>query len=600
MTHRSGNIARAALVAMSIMSVLLVIASVVVGSTGGFRTEVAGLRIQATDPFRPIWLAAALAAARLLGLKFVGLDVEFAVLRRLLRAPVVAAALTAVITLTGLVTNYGVGGGSDSYGYVSQADLWLAGDLSVEQDWLRDAPWPNTLLTAAPLGYRPAASGFALVPTYAPGLPLLLAGGKLLLGQCGIVAVIAAMAGLLVAATYALGRRLASPQVGAAAAWLVATCPVVLFMMATPMSDVPAAAMSAVALLGCLHRSKKGALLSGLSMAVVILIRPNLTPLVAVLGLWLLVVDRQTLTWPSRIVRCAIFGLGVAPGASVLALVNASLYGSVMASGYGALEGFFSASHILPNLRNYSLWLLESQTPLGVLGLLSLAIPARWLSKRQPLRDVSVLLLMAGGVIALYLPYLVYGAWWFLRFLLPAWPAVAIGTAWLLTNSTGRTFAPVGLVALLFVGGWGLRFANTNAAFTVGWGDLRYVSAAHVVREMTTPSSVILSMQHSGSVKYYGGRQSLRYDYIEPHRLESVVQWLLERDRGVYIMLEEWEIPVFRERFKDTPYGALMDEHLIFRQDVGTRVFLFDTRSHEGEMPRAISVFVPSARRCCR
>ena len=600
MSGRSTTLTRAALVALSVLGVSLLVAGLAVWLTGGFRTDVFGLRVTATDPLRPVLIGLALIVVRLLFGRVLSPETEIRAVRNAARAPVLAGALSVLITCVALGTNYGVAGGADAYGYVSQADLWLAGDLTVEQEWLRGATWPNALFTGAPLSYRPAASGLAVVPGYAPGLPLLLAGGKMLVGQCGVVAVIAAMAGLLVAATYGIGRRLASPQVGAAAAWLVATSPVVLFMMATPMSDVPAAALSAVALLGCLHRSKKGAVLGGLSMAVVILIRPNLLPLAAVIGLWLLVLDRQTATWRARVVRCALFGLCAAPGAVILALVNASLYGSATTSGYSTLEGFFSTSHILPNLRNYSSWLIESQTPLAVLGLLSLALPVRWLRKKQPLGDVSLLLLMAGGVTALYLPYLVFEAWWFLRFFLPAWPVIAIGTAWLLSNTTGRAYGRVGLTLLLLLGAWGLRFAYTRDAFEVGSGDLRYVSAAHVVRELTTPSSVIVSMQHSGSVNYYAGRRVLRYDWIEAHRLDSTIGWLKERGHDVYLLLEEPEIEAFRSRFAGTEFGGLAEETLIFRQDVGTRVFLFDTRSHLGERPRTITEFVPSARRCCK
>lgn len=590
---------RAAVVALPLVGVSLLIIGVVVWFSGGFRTDLFGLRVRATDPLRPIVTGGALIVLRVFLRKIVGLHTEMNFIRRALRAPVIGGVLAVLITCVAIGTNYGVAGGADAYGYVSQADLWLAGDRTVEQEWLRDAPWPNVLFTASPLSYRPAASGFAIVPGYPPGLPLLLAAGKMLLGQCGFVAVIALMAGLLVGATYALGRRLASPQVGAAAAWIVATSPIVIFMMATPMSDVPAAAMLVVALLGCLHRSKKGAVLGGLSMAVVVLIRPNLTPLVAVIGIWLLVLDRQTVTWPARLARCVLFGMSAAPGAAIVALVNTSLYGSATTSGYIAVEDLFSITHILPNFRNYSSWLVQSQTPLAVLGLLSLAIPARWLRKNQPLGDASLLLLVAGGVIALYLPYLVFGAWWFLRFLLPALPAVAIGTAWLLTNSTGRTYGRVGLTLLLLLGAWSLRFAYTHDAFELGSGDLRYVSAAHVVREVTAPSSVILSMQHSGSVNYYSGRHILRYDWIEPHRLDTTIGWLRERGHDVYILLEEPELEIFRSRFAGSPSGGLAEETLIFRQDVGTRVFLFDTRSHLGERPRTITDFVPTARRCC-
>ena len=222
------------------------------------------------------------------------------------RAPVIGVALAVLVTCVALRTNYGVGGGADSFGYVSQADLWLAGDLIVEQDWLRGAPWPHVQLSTAPLGYRPAQTGPAIVPMYAPGLPLLLAPGK----PCRTSA---ASSRLLPDGrpsgghNVSDGRRIGSPDVGAAAAWLIATCPVVLFMMASPMSDVPAggddghgdAPVVCIPLEKAVHSSRDYRWLS------LILIRPNLAPSVVLIGFWLLVLDRQTPAWRVRIERSA-------------------------------------------------------------------------------------------------------------------------------------------------------------------------------------------------------------------------------------------------------------------------------------------------------
>ncbi|MEO6223599.1 MAG: hypothetical protein ABIP90_10120 [Vicinamibacterales bacterium] len=599
MISRSPNLPRSALVAMSIVGSLLLMVAAGVWLSDGFRTDILGLRIRATDPMRPFWIGTGVLAGRWLLRRKAGFDGERQVLRIVSHAPVVAGGLAVLLTCAAFTTNYGVGGGADSYGYVSQADLWLAGDLTVEQEWLRDAPWPHAIQTATPLGYRPAPSGLAIVPVYAPGLPLLFAGAKMLFGQCGIVAVIALMAGLLAAVTYGIGHRVASAQVGAAAAWLTATSPVILFMVASPMSDVPAAALSAMALLSCLRRSRIAAFLGGLAMAAVILIRPNLAPLVAPIGLWLLAFDRQTTTWPARCARGVLFGLGAAPGVIGIALVNASLYGSATASGYGNIDGFFSASHILPNLRNYALWLCESHTPLLLIGVVALILPSRWVAKAHRVGDASLLVLMTAGVTALYLPYQVFDQWWYLRFFLPAWPALAVGTAWIFTNNSGRTYGRTGLAVVLFVGAWGLGFGLRHSAFQVGWGDLRYVSAAHVVREITSPASVILSMQHSGSVRYYGGRRSLRYDWLEPRRFDEAIRWLRSRGHDVYILLEDWEIEGFRRRVTGTEFGGLGEQTVLFRQDVGTRVQLYDTRAHSGERPQTITDFVPSARRCC-
>ncbi|MBK9240396.1 MAG: hypothetical protein IPL75_09020 [Acidobacteria bacterium] len=71
--------------------------------------------------------------------------------------------------------------------------------------------------------------------------------------------------------------------------------------------------------------------------------------------------------------------------------------------------------------------------------------------------QASVLVCVAACMLAIYLPYQVFIDWWYLRFLLPAWPALAIGTAWLATNTTGRAYGRAGILALVLCGGWGLH-----------------------------------------------------------------------------------------------------------------------------------------------
>jgi hypothetical protein len=65
--------------------------------------------------------------------------------------------------------------GADSYSYVSQARLWSHGRLFQPEPLAQTAGWPNARQTLAPLGYRPAQQTFANVPTYSPGLPMLMA-----------------------------------------------------------------------------------------------------------------------------------------------------------------------------------------------------------------------------------------------------------------------------------------------------------------------------------------------------------------------------------------------------------------------------------------
>src|SRR5207247_8432492 len=129
-------------------------------------------------------------------------------------------------------------------------------------------------------------------PQYPPGLPLMMAGAKLLAGQCAMFWIVPICGGILVAATYAIGRRVQRPVVGLAAAWIVATSPTLLFMVIAPMSDVPAAAAWTVAIACVLGQTRRSAIAGGVAAAIAIMIRPNLVPLAAVLAIWIWWRDR--------------------------------------------------------------------------------------------------------------------------------------------------------------------------------------------------------------------------------------------------------------------------------------------------------------------
>src|SRR5262249_5897406 len=163
-------------------------------------------------------------------------------------------------------------------------DLWLRGDLHIDQSFGAAVPWPLARWTFLPLGYRPEPDGYRIVPQYPPGLPLMMAGAKLVAGQCAIFWIVPVCGGVLVAATHAIGMRLQRPAVGLAAAWIVATSPTLLFMAIAPMSDVPAAAAWAVAIACVLGETRVSAIAGGVAAAIAIMIRPNLAPLAAVLA----------------------------------------------------------------------------------------------------------------------------------------------------------------------------------------------------------------------------------------------------------------------------------------------------------------------------
>jgi hypothetical protein len=484
------------------------------------------------------------------------------VLSRIARSHLwIAAALAAIVFCTGLIWSTRVAAGADAYGYVSQVDLWLRGDLHIDQRFGASVPWPLARWTFTPLGYRPEPDGYRIVPQYAAGLPLLMAAFKMIAGQCAMFWVVPLCGGALVFATYGIGRRIGRPVVGLAAAWIVATSPTMLFMLMAPMSDVPAAAAWAVSIAFALAESP---LAAGLAAGAAILIRPNLAPAAGIIFVW--IAWRGALCGRlrarQRATRAAWFAVPAAAGALAVALVNARLYGSPFASGYDLTDGF-SVSYILPNVKRYGWWLLTAETPFALAGLLSMAAPATRVWRTRESREALLFFCAFAAFIWIaYLVYVPWDAWWYLRFLLPVWPLMAIGTASLMSavyESSSRGLRTAAIVTLAGVGITGVAQAVQREAFAIARGEAKYVEVAKIVESVTDANAVIVSAQHSGSIRYYAGRLTLRWDVGDPAWLDRTVDWLAAHGHHPYFVLESQEIEELRARSGPTNMSARLD-----------------------------------------
>jgi hypothetical protein len=346
--------------------------------------------------------------------------------------------------------------------------------------------------------------------------------------------------------TFQLGRPLIGAGPALVAAALVACSPVVVFMAMLPMADVPAATFWIGALAVAIGGSPARTIAAGLLTAVAILIRPNLVPL-AVFP-WLMVMVRAG-TWRDRIVRTAVFAAVSLPGALAVAWVNATLYGSPLESGYGDIGPGFRLAYAAANVRRYPAWWLESQGPFAFFfGVLLW----HWIRRRTIKLEVLVLAGFALSVGLLYLFYLPFDAWWYLRFVVPAVPVVFLLSADAVARTAGST-ATVRFVALtaftMVTAAHATRFIDTRDLLDIGTGERRYLEPALHIAATTPPDSVILSMQHSGSVRYYTGRLILRWDALDPAWLDRAVAFLRGRGIATYLLVEDWEEERVRTRF---------------------------------------------------
>lgn len=492
-------------------------------------------------------------------------------------------ALCACAVAVGITFGSRVASGADSYGYVSQAYRWVAGDITLEQGWVADAPWPAADWTFSPLGWRPArhlAPG-TIVPSYAAGLPLLMAIGILIAGPLAPFTIGWIAAVVLLWTTYRLGRALASPFVGAAASWLLLTSPVFLYSLVLPMSDLPATAAWMGAAILVLPRGGRRPFAAGVLVTVALLIRPNLMLLALPLAALCLLPATDDGSSGSRWWRrLAWFGAGSAPGPVLVAMLNNYLYGHPLLSGYGGASYLYDWARAWPNLLAYGRWVLETQPTAVGLGLIALCLPIPYLWPRVQPR-IGVVLLGAIPVLALvsYLPYLSFDSWTFLRFLLPGWPVVLLGAAAAFGAVTERYSGDTrtaAMVVLVTLGLVQVRTSTDLGVFDLWRQEQRYQTVGQAIRPVLPANAVVLTAQHSGSVRFYAGHMTIRQDVIDPGSLDTVVTWLHDQGVSAYLLLEEWEEPAYRATFAGQRYAALDGWHPIFVYHGTTTARLYD------------------------
>ena len=292
-------------------------------------------------------------------------------------------------------------------------------------------------------------------------------------------------------------------------------------------------------------------------------------PLAGVLGVWLLLDlgGGARIALRTRVTRLGLYTVCVASASVAIAMLFKYWYGSPLQSGYGGLDVLFAWSNVVPNLRKYLGWLVETQTIFALAGLLAVLVPLPRLWPGTPDRRVFVVIGLFVAVLwAEYCIYLGFDAWWFLRFLLPAWPFMMLGLAALLLAVARRgAFGFVVVTWLVVVlGAYTFDIGQARGAFTLRQSDRQYVAAAQLTRSMTPENSVVFTLLHSGSVRYYGGRMTMRFDLLDKEWLDRAVAWLAERGIASYVLLDGPEVDDFRARFASQQLVRRIDDPAVF------------------------------------
>jgi hypothetical protein len=551
--------------------------AVITYATDGVTLHLGGLRLKATEPVRPLIVGILAAAIYVWRYSREAYDTDGVWLMAFLRRAAVVAAPVIILLgcAIGIYSGSFTAGGSDAYGYVSQAGLWLKGSLRIEQPWVQQFSWPEREVTFAPLGYRPISPNGTIVPTYASGLPILMAVFQGLLGANGPFYVVPVLGTLGLWFTYLLGREVSgSRPVGALAALLLLTSPVFLAHLLLPMSDVPVAAGWTLVALLALKKPRPAPLAAGLVAAATLMIRPNLVLLALVPVItWLI-------AWRDRRTEIMAFGVGLAPGVIAIAALNTYLYGSPLTSGYGALGDIYSWSSAWPNLQRYSLWLVQTQTPLVALAIIPFAVPSVFPSHTRASARLCLALLL-GLTLFSYIFYSPFEIWTYLRFLLPAYPAMfvlmAMGIRFLCVKLP-IVLRPAAAMAICIIClASTFIFTRDQFIFDARKFQRRHILAAEYVAELTPETAVIVSAEHSGSLRYYAHRITLRYDLLLDDRLDAALKELRAKGYHPYVVVDDWEEREFRKRFASKNHAGRLDWTPIITVKTNPEVRIYDT-----------------------
>ena len=274
------------------------------------------------------------------------------------------------------------------------------------------------------------------------------------------------------------------------------------------------------------------------------------------------------------------FSAALLPGAVAVGIINAHLYGSPLSSGYGDVSGLFALSRAPTNLRLYLRWFAEVHTPFALCGLVAILIPLRRLW--PDVRDRGVFLVMVPfvlGIWGIYCAWLVFEHWGFSRFLLPSWPFIMLGVgsvavaAYRFPSRDIRALVVVLVIALAYVQ---LDFARARETFGARDGRRRFVAVARLVQRLTEPNSVILSLDYSGAIRYYGGRMTMMYGAIPGDSLDTIVTWLKAHGVRAYLAVADWEFEEIKGRFAGSACLRALDGPPVAVYEKPGKTLLFD------------------------
>jgi hypothetical protein len=438
---------------------------------------------------------------------------------------------------------------ADVSGYLNCARAIVRGELvrpprAATQLGLGDIP----LHVLLPLGFVDGPRAGTMVPLYPPGMPLHMAALATLTGwETGpfLLSPLFAVLGLVV--FYHLAREFALSRFEAVAGTLLlALHPVYVFLGLLAMSDMVSATWAAMAVLAALRcrRRPSWAIASGAAFAVACLVRPT--------NLLLLLPLALALPWvPAVLLR---FALGATPGFAFLLGFNQLAHGNPLRTGYGDIAKEFTLGYFRLRWNHYTHWLGKTFTPL---------VPLAWLgvvaSRETRWRDRLLLLVWFGSYFVFFCFYRFHDTWWYLRFMMPGFPALIIGAI----LAARRVFHPLDLrlrlarldwtsgnvipaLVLAFVLAREVSVGVNQRLFDIAEMEATFPRACRYVAEQLPPGSVVLSFMMSGALEYYTDLPYLRFDALDRRMAKRLLRRTMRQGCRWYALVHPVELDEFR------------------------------------------------------
>ena len=332
-----------------------------------------------------------------------------------------------------------------------------------------------------------------------------------------------------------------SESLAFAGAALLAVSPLFLQASFTPMSDVPATAWLALAVLGGLRCqvSARWAAVAGLAFSVAVLIRPStavLAPAFALLlGGWL------PIGWAA---------FGALPGVSWQLANGVIMYGSMLKTGYGEIGASFDWANVWPSWCNYA-FTFPRVLPLAFgLGLLP------WWPWRTRGRVGVALTVMTAILLGFYSFYnITHEVWWYLRFVLPVVPvliALVLGSLEGFATRLGRPLKAAWLVPTVvivlsvFPELW---WARKQHVLLMKSFQQPYADAGQWAQANLPAGTAVAAMHLSGTLYFYTDNPIVRWDLVSAEDVVAMRGVVSGSGRSIYAMVHPADdAGQFRER----------------------------------------------------